>query len=50
MQFDELEDAETCYKAYLRQKGFSMRKSHTRLSRKDKSLIGVDYTCSRKGF
>ena len=50
MQFDELEDVETCYKAYSRQKGFSMRKSHTRLSRKDKSLLGVDYTCSREGF
>ncbi|XVE50291.1 hypothetical protein DITRI_Ditri01bG0150000 [Diplodiscus trichospermus] len=50
MQFDELEDAETCYKAYSRGQGFSMRKSHTRLSRQDKSLIGVAYTCSREGF
>jgi hypothetical protein len=32
-------------------KGFSIRKNHTRLSKgDDKLLIGVDYSCSRKGF
>ncbi|KAG5566607.1 hypothetical protein RHGRI_002237 [Rhododendron griersonianum] len=50
MVFDELEDAETCYKAYARRKGFSIRKSHTRLSNKDKSLIGVEFSCSREGY
>lgn len=50
MVFDELEDAETCYKAYARRKGFSIRKSHTRLSNKDKSLIGVEFSCNREGY
>ncbi|XP_057473273.1 protein FAR1-RELATED SEQUENCE 5-like [Actinidia eriantha] len=49
MVFDELEDAETCYRAYARRKGFSIRKSHTRLS-KDKSLLGVEFACSREGY
>ncbi|OMO64043.1 hypothetical protein COLO4_32139 [Corchorus olitorius] len=50
MQFNKLEDAVTCYRAYSRQKGFSMRKSHTRLSHKGRSLSAIDYTCSREGF
>lgn len=31
-------------------KGFSIRKNHTQLSKGDKLLIGVDYSCSREGF
>ncbi|GLT53348.1 hypothetical protein SLA2020_266260 [Shorea laevis] len=51
MEFDELEDAHACYNAYAyaRRKGFSIRKSHSRLS-KDKSIIGIEYVCSREGF
>jgi hypothetical protein len=49
MKFDELEDAHACYNAYARQIGFSIRKNHSRLS-KDKSLIGIEYVCSREGF
>ena len=33
MEFDELEDAHSCYNAYARRVGFSIRKSHTRLSK-----------------
>jgi hypothetical protein len=49
MEFDELEDAHACYNAYARRTGFSIRKSHSRLS-KDKSLIAIEYVCSREGF
>jgi hypothetical protein len=49
MEFDELEDAHACYNAYARRVGFSIRKNHTRLS-KDKSLIALEYVCSREGF
>ncbi|KAL7215344.1 hypothetical protein ACSBR1_027503 [Camellia fascicularis] len=50
MIFDELEDAMTCYNAYARRKGFDIRKNHTRLSSKDKSLIGVEFACTREGY
>ncbi|KAL6554658.1 hypothetical protein OROHE_007397 [Orobanche hederae] len=50
MSFDDVEDAQACYKAYAIRKGFSIRKNHTRLSRLEKELIGVDYTCSKEGF
>ena len=50
LEFDEVEDARAYYNAYARQKGFSIRKSHTRLSKEDKTLIAVDYACSREGF
>ena len=49
MKFDELEDSRTCYNVYASRIGFSIHKSHNRLS-KDKSLIMIDYVCSRKGF
>jgi hypothetical protein len=49
MEFDELEDAHACYNAYARRVGFSICKNHTRLS-KDKSLIVLEYVCSREGF
>jgi hypothetical protein len=49
MKFDEVEDAHACYNAYARRMGFSIRKNHSRLS-KDKSLIGIEYVCSREGF
>jgi hypothetical protein len=49
MEFDELEDAHACYNAYARRVGFSIRKSHARLL-KDKSLIALEYVCSREGF
>jgi hypothetical protein len=50
LEFDEVEDARICYNAYARKNGFSIRKNHTRLSKGDKLLIGVDYSCSREGF
>jgi hypothetical protein len=49
IEFDELEDAHACYNAYARRVGFSICKNHTRLS-KDKSLIVLEYVCSREGF
>ncbi|XP_059461898.1 protein FAR1-RELATED SEQUENCE 5-like [Corylus avellana] len=49
MEFDELEDAHACYNAYARRNGFSIRTSHSRLA-KDKSVIGIEYVCSRDGF
>ncbi|XP_071916223.1 protein FAR1-RELATED SEQUENCE 5-like [Coffea arabica] len=49
MTFDNLDEAQACYKTYSAWKGFSIRKNHTRHSRKDKTLIGVDYVCSREG-
>ena len=50
LEFDEVEDTRTYYNTYARQKGFSIRKNHTRLSKEDKSLIAVAYACSREGF
>ncbi|KAG7963945.1 hypothetical protein I3843_09G143900 [Carya illinoinensis] len=50
LQFDDLEDAHTCYKVFSRRTGFSIRTNHTRLSKEDRSLIGVEYVCSREGF
>jgi hypothetical protein len=50
MEFDDVEDARTCFNAYARRKGFSIRINHTRLSKKDKSLVGIEYVCSREGF
>ncbi|KAL7183371.1 hypothetical protein ACSBR2_025721 [Camellia fascicularis] len=50
MIFDELEDAMTCSNAYARRKGFNFRKNHTRLSSKDKSLIGEEFACTREGY
>ncbi|OMO89454.1 hypothetical protein COLO4_19755 [Corchorus olitorius] len=51
MEFEELEDAHTCYNSYARRHGFGIRKNHTRLSQKDdRSLIGVEYVCTREGF
>jgi hypothetical protein len=34
MKFDDVEDARTCFNAYARRKGFSIRINHTRLSKK----------------
>ncbi|XP_042972686.1 protein FAR1-RELATED SEQUENCE 5-like [Carya illinoinensis] len=50
LQFNDVEDAHTCYKAFSRRTGFSIRTNHTRLAKKDRSLIGVEYVCSREGF
>ncbi|KAG2666810.1 hypothetical protein I3760_15G082400 [Carya illinoinensis] len=50
MKFDDVEDAQTFYKAYARRRGFSMRTNHSRLSKEEKKLIAVDYVCSREGF
>ncbi|KAG7979664.1 hypothetical protein I3843_05G142800 [Carya illinoinensis] len=50
LEFDDIEDALSCYKAFSRRTGFSIQTNHTRLSAIDKSLIGVDYVCSREGF
>jgi hypothetical protein len=47
IEFDELEDVHTCYNVYARQNGFSIQKSHYRLS-KDMSIIWIEYVCSRK--
>ncbi|KAG7954184.1 hypothetical protein I3843_11G003000 [Carya illinoinensis] len=49
LQFDDIEDAHSCYKAFSRRTGFSIRTNHTRLSNIDRSLIGVEYVCSREG-
>ncbi|KAG6716510.1 hypothetical protein I3842_04G053000 [Carya illinoinensis] len=50
LQFDDVEDAHTCYKAFSRRTGFSIRTNHTRLAKEDRSLIGIEYVCSREGF
>ncbi|KAG5534891.1 hypothetical protein RHGRI_022869 [Rhododendron griersonianum] len=48
--FEEWEDAMSCYGAYAKRKGFSIRKNHTRRSLKDKLVIGVEFSCYREGF
>ncbi|KAG5529403.1 hypothetical protein RHGRI_029955 [Rhododendron griersonianum] len=48
--FEEWEDAQSCYKAYARRKGFSIRKNRARRSRTDNSVIGVEFCCHREGF
>ncbi|KAK0606653.1 hypothetical protein LWI29_002124 [Acer saccharum] len=50
MEFEDVEDAQTFYKAYARRKGFAIRTNHTRLSKDDKTLCAVDYVCTRAGF
>ncbi|XP_042952236.1 protein FAR1-RELATED SEQUENCE 5-like [Carya illinoinensis] len=50
MEFDDVEDAQAFYKAYVRRNGFAIRTNHTRLSKEEKKLIAVDYVCSREGF
>ncbi|KAG6700022.1 hypothetical protein I3842_08G090500 [Carya illinoinensis] len=49
-EFDEVEDAQTFYKAYARRKDFIMRTNHTQLSREDRKLVAVHYVCTREGF
>ncbi|KAL7152578.1 hypothetical protein ABFS83_04G107200 [Erythranthe nasuta] len=46
---DSVEDAKTCYTAYARRVGFGIKVNHTRLSKSDKSRIGVSFACSREG-
>ncbi|KAG5530054.1 hypothetical protein RHGRI_030424 [Rhododendron griersonianum] len=48
--FEEWDDAMSCYGAYAKRKGFSIRKNRTRRSLKDKSVIGVEFSCYREGF
>ncbi|KAK4851299.1 hypothetical protein QYF36_013935 [Acer negundo] len=50
MEFEDVEDAQTFYKAYARRKGFAIRTNHTRLSKDAKTLCAVDYVCTRAGF
>ncbi|XP_042979979.1 protein FAR1-RELATED SEQUENCE 5-like [Carya illinoinensis] len=50
MEFEDVEDAQTFYKAYAKRKGFAIRTNHTRLSKDDKTLCAVDYVCTRAGF
>ncbi|KAK1592257.1 hypothetical protein Q3G72_021924 [Acer saccharum] len=50
MEFEDVEDAQTFYKAYARRKGFAIRTNHTRLSKDDKTLCAVDYVCTRARF
>ncbi|KAG6667232.1 hypothetical protein CIPAW_01G087000 [Carya illinoinensis] len=50
LEFDDVEDALSCYKAFSRRAGISIRTNHTVLSSMEKSLIGVEYVCSIEGF
>ncbi|TXG51184.1 hypothetical protein EZV62_023708 [Acer yangbiense] len=50
MKFEDMEDAQTFYKAYARRKGFAIWTNHTRLLKDDKTLCAVDYVCTRAGF
>ncbi|XP_042958169.1 protein FAR1-RELATED SEQUENCE 5-like [Carya illinoinensis] len=50
MIFDDVEDAQSFYKAYARRKGFAIRTNHTRLSKDEKKLCAIDYVCTREGF
>jgi len=50
LQFDEVEDARTCYNVYVRQKGFRIRKIIFNYQRKTSYiLIEKYYVCSREG-
>ncbi|EYU25646.1 hypothetical protein MIMGU_mgv11b017765mg [Erythranthe guttata] len=49
MIFDSVEDAKTCCTTHARRVGFCIKFKHNRLPKSDKSLIGVDYACSREG-
>ncbi|XP_050281816.1 protein FAR1-RELATED SEQUENCE 5-like [Quercus robur] len=50
MVFDKLEDAKACYNAYARRKGFGIRVNHTRKTKNDRILVGIEYVCSKEGF
>ena len=50
MVFNDSKDAQACYNAYARRKGFSIRINHKWLSKEDKSMVGVEYVCWGEGF
>ncbi|XP_030958552.1 protein FAR1-RELATED SEQUENCE 5-like [Quercus lobata] len=50
MVFDKLEDAKACFNAYARRKGFGIRVNHTRKTKNDRLLVGIEYVCSKEGF
>ncbi|KAI9185838.1 hypothetical protein LWI28_011197 [Acer negundo] len=50
MEFEDVEDTQTFYKAYARRKGFAIRTNYTRLSKDAKTLCAVDYVCTRARF
>ena len=47
MVFDNLDVVQACYNAYARRKGFDIQVNHTRKTKKDKLLVGIEYVCSK---
>ena len=50
MVFDNLDAAQACYNAYAKRKSFDIQVNHTRKTKKDKLLVGIEYVCSKEGF
>ena len=47
MVFDNLDAAQACYNAYAKRKSFDIQVNHTRKTKKDKLLVGIEYVCSK---
>ncbi|KAG6655559.1 hypothetical protein CIPAW_05G225600 [Carya illinoinensis] len=49
LEFNDLDDAHSCYNAFSRRTSFSIQTNYTRLSNIERSLINVEYVCLREG-
>ncbi|KAH0686258.1 hypothetical protein KY289_017017 [Solanum tuberosum] len=49
-EFQSLDDSFTFYLAYAHHSGFTVRRGRMTKSRKDKSIIGQEFVCSKQGF
>ena len=50
MEFQSLDTGFKFYLDYAHRNGFSVRKNRISRSRKDKSIIGQEFVCSKEGF
>ncbi|KAK4726734.1 hypothetical protein R3W88_031651 [Solanum pinnatisectum] len=50
MEFQSLAITFKFYLDYAHRSGFSVRKNRITRSRKDKSIIGQEFVCSKEGF
>ncbi|XP_058109541.1 protein FAR1-RELATED SEQUENCE 5-like [Magnolia sinica] len=50
MEFESLGTVYSFYNAYARHMGFGIRKTSTRYSKRDRSLIAIRFVCSIEGF
>ncbi|KAL3524579.1 hypothetical protein ACH5RR_012951 [Cinchona calisaya] len=50
MEFQSMDDAFKSYSDYAHNRGFNVRKHRVILLRKDKSVIGQEFVCSKQGF